>query len=266
MRISIFEGLKMKTLFAAPQALLLAALLLAVLSLSLLAPLASAQETTITPDQKTEIEKIVHDYLVEHPEVIKEAIQALQAKDEQSKVDAQTQSVLENKDALFNDPGTPVAGNPMGDVTVVEFFDYHCPYCKAVAAPLQQLLQDDKGVRLVMKEFPILGEDSVLASHAALAAVGQGKYWEFHQALMEHRGQFDMDVIKTIAAKVGLDPAKLEADMGQQKIEPLISANHKLAQTLDISATPTFIIGDQVVEGAVPLERLKELIQKARGS
>ncbi len=246
----------MKTLLAA----------LVAVSLSLLAPLASAQETGIAPDQKTEIEKIVHDYLVEHPEVIREAIQALQAKDEQSKADAQTQLVVKNKDALFNDPGSPVAGNTMGDVTVVEFFDYHCPYCKAVAAPLQQLLQDDKGVRLVLKEFPILGEDSVLASHAALAAVGQGKYWEFHQALMEHRGQFDMDVIKTIAAKVGLDPAKLEADMGQQQIEPLISANHKLAQTLDVSATPTFIIGDQVVEGAVPLEQLKALIQKARGS
>jgi protein-disulfide isomerase len=261
MKIPDFEGLKMKTLFAA-----LTVLSMAALSLALPAPLASAQETSVTPEQKTEFEKIVHDYLVEHPEVIKEAIQALQAKEEQGKADAQTQSVLQNKDALFNDPGTPVAGNPMGDVTVVEFFDYHCPYCKAVAAPLQQLLQDDKGVRLVLKEFPILGEDSVLASHAALAAVGQGKYWEFHQALMEHRGPFDMDVIKTIAAKVGLDPAKLEADMGQHQIEPLISANHKLAQTLDVSATPTFVIGDQVVEGAVPLEQLKALIQKARGS
>src|SRR3954471_9984447 len=188
-----------------------AALAGAALSLALLAPLASAQGTSIAPGQKTEIEKIVHDYLVEHPEVIKEAIQALQAKEEQGKLDAQTQAVIENKDALFNDPSTPVAGNPMGDVTVVEFFDYHCPYCKAVAAPLQQLLQADKGVRLVLKEFPILGEDSVLASHAALAAAAQGKYWAFHQALMEHRGLFDMEVIKTIAAKVGLDAAKLEA-------------------------------------------------------
>jgi protein-disulfide isomerase len=244
----------MKTLFAA------------LLALSLLAPLASAQETSIAPDQKTEIEKIVHDYLIAHPEVIREAIQALQAKEEQNKADAQTQSVLQNKDKLFNDPDTPVVGNAMGDVTVVEFFDYHCPYCKAVASPLDQLIQEDKGVRLVLKEFPILGEDSILASHAALASVGQGKYWAFHQALMEHRGKFDMEVIKTIAAKVGLDPAKLEADMGELKIEPQISANHKLAQDLDIGATPTFIIGDQVVEGAVPLDRLKELIKKARGS
>ena len=244
----------MKTLFGALMALLL------------LAPIASAQETSITPAQKTEIEKLVHDYIVAHPEVIKEAIQALQAKEEQSKADAQTQAVLENKDKLFNDPATPVAGNPMGDVTIVEFFDYHCPYCKAVAAPLQKLTEEDKGVRLVMKEFPILGQDSLLASQAALASVPQGKYWEFHQALMEHRGQFDMEVIKSIAAKVGLDPAKLEADMQSDTIKPIISANHDLAQTLDIGATPTFIIGDEVVEGAVPLERLKELIQKARGS
>ena len=248
------EGLNMKTLMGA------------VLALVLLTPFASAEETSITPQQKTDIEKIVHDYLLEHPEVIRDAIQALQAKDEQSKADAQTQAVLENKDALYNDPATPVAGNPMGDVTVVEFFDYHCPYCKAVASPLAKLVEEDKGVRLVMKEFPILGPDSLLASKAALAAVDQGKYWEFHQALMEHRGQFDMDVIKTIAANVGLDPVKLEADMDKAKTQPQISANHKLAETLNITATPTFIIGDQVVEGAVPLDQLKDLIQKARGS
>ncbi|GAB2174914.1 DsbA family protein [Dongia sp. agr-C8] len=248
----------MKTLFSA------------LLALLLLTPLAAAQETGtnpgMTPEQKTEIEKIVHDYLLKNPEVIREAIQELQAKEEQSKADAQTQAVLQNKDALFNDPATPVAGNPMGDVTVVEFFDYHCPYCKAVASPLQKLIEEDKGVRLVMKEFPILGQDSILASQAALASVGQGKYWEFHQALMEHRGPFDMEVIKSIAAKVGLDPEKLEADMQSDKIKPAISANHDLAKTLDIGATPTFIIGDQVVEGAVPLEQLKDLIKKARGS
>ena len=236
------------------------------LTLSLTAPFASAQEKSVTPDQKTEIEKIVHDYLIRHPEVIREAIQALQAKEEQEKDDARTQVVIANKDALFNDPDAPVAGNPLGDVTVVEFFDYHCPYCKVVAGPLQQLLQEDKGIRLVFKEFPILGDDSVLAAHAALAARAQGKYLEFHQALMAHKGQFDMDVLKTIAAKVGMDPAQLEADMGKQKVEPQISANHKLARTLDIDATPTFIIGDKVIPGAVPLEELKEAIKKARGS
>jgi protein-disulfide isomerase len=246
----------MKALFAA----------LLALTISLLTPFASAQETSITPTQKGEIEKIVHDYLVQHPEVIREAIQALQAKEEQEQADARSQVVIANKDALFNDPDAPVAGNPNGDVTVVEFFDYHCPYCKVVAGPLQQLLQEDKGVRLVFKEFPILGEDSVLAAQAALAARAQGEYLEFHQALMAHKGQFDLDVLKTIAAKVGMDPAKLEADMGKEHIEPLISANRKLARTLEIDATPTFIIGDKLIPGAVPLEELKEAIKKARGS
>jgi len=241
-------------------------LMTAGLALLLLAPLASAQETGMTPEQKTEIEKIVHEYIVTHPEVIKEAIQALQAREEQDKADARKQAVLANKDAIYNDPNAPVVGNPMGDVTVVEFFDYHCPYCKAVASPLNKLIEEDKGVRLVLKEFPILGQDSLLASQAALAAVAQGKYWEFHQAMMEHRGKFDMVVIKAIAAKAGLDPEKLAADMEGAQIKPMISANHDLAQTLDIGATPTFIIGDQVIEGAVPLERLKELIQEARGS
>ena len=217
-------------------------------------------------DQKGQIEKIVHDYLMAHPEVIKEAIIALQAKEEAQKADDQTQAVAANKDKLLSDPATPVAGNPIGDVTLVEFFDYHCPYCKAVAEPLAQLLQEDKGVRLVLKEFPILGDDSKLASKAALAAAAQGKYWEFHQALLDHRGAFDMDTITAIAAKVGLDPKKLAADMDDAKTQPLIDSNRKLADSLDVSATPTFVIDGQVVEGAVPLDQLKALIKKARGS
>ena len=217
-------------------------------------------------DQKGQIEKIVHDYLIAHPEVIKDAIVALQAKEEAQKADSQTQAVSAHKDQLFSDAATPVAGNPIGDVTLVEFFDYHCPYCKAVAEPLAQLLQEDKDVRLVLKEFPILGEDSRLAAKAALAAVAQGKYWEFHQALLEHRGTFDMDTIKAIAGKVGLDAKRLEADMGSNKLEPMITTNRKLADALDISATPTFVIDGQVVEGAVPLDQLKALIKKARGS
>jgi protein-disulfide isomerase len=224
------------------------------------------QTPGMSMDQKGQIEKIVHDYLLEHPEIVKEAIVALQAKEEAQKADTQSAAVAAHKAELANDPATPIAGNAMGDVTVVEFFDYHCPYCKAVAEPLAQLLQEDKGVRLVLKEFPILGEDSILASRAALAAVAQGKYWELHQALLEHRGAFDTDTIRALAKKVGLDPAKLIADMGDAKTGPLIATNRKLADSLDIGATPTFVIDGQVVEGAVPLDQLKALIKKARGS
>jgi protein-disulfide isomerase len=250
----------MKTVFAAALATMLAFAALP----------AAAQDASPAPgmslDQKGQIEKIVHDYLIAHPEVIKEAIVALQAKEEAEKADTQSQAVIANKDAIFNDAATPVAGNPIGDVTLVEFFDYHCPYCKAVAEPMAQLLQEDKGVRLVLKEFPILGDDSKLAAKAALASAAQGKYWEFHQALLEHRGAFDTDTIKAIAGKVGLDTKKLLADMQDAKTQPLIDANRKLADSLDIGATPTFIIGNQVVEGAIPLDQIKALIKKARGS
>jgi len=221
--------------------------------------------STVSPEQKAAFEKIVHDYLVEHPEVVKEAILALQAQDEATKADSQAQAVNAHKDELYSDPATPVAGNPIGDVTIVEFFDYHCPYCKAVAQPLDQLLKDDKGIRLVLKEFPILGEDSLLASRAALSAAGQGKYWAFHQALMAHRGKFDADSLQAIAAKVGVDPVQLQAAMKAGVPGAQIAATRKLADALDVSATPTFVIGGEVVEGAVPLERLKELVKKARG-
>jgi protein-disulfide isomerase len=254
----------MKTVLAAAFAIMIAATALPAAAQDS-AP-ASTPEGGMSMDQKGQIEKIVHDYLMAHPEVIKEAIIALQAKEEAQKADDQTQAVAANKDKLLSDPATPVAGNPIGDVTLVEFFDYHCPYCKAVAEPLAQLLQEDKGVRLVLKEFPILGDDSKLASKAALAAAAQGKYWEFHQALLDHRGAFDMDTITAIAAKVGLDPKKLAADMDDAKTQPLIDSNRKLADSLDVSATPTFVIDGQVVEGAVPLDQLKALIKKARGS
>ena len=259
----------MKTVLAAALAIAIAGVTLPAAAQD--ATQAPAQESGMPAsgmslDQKGQIEKIVHDYLIAHPEVIKEAIIALQAKEDAEKADSQSQAVMAHKSQLFSDAATPVAGNPIGDVTLVEFFDYHCPYCKAVAEPLAQLLQEDKGVRLVLKEFPILGDDSRLASKAALASVSQGKYWAFHQALLEHRGAFDMDTIKTIAAKVGLDPEKLAADMGDAKIEPLIESNRKLADSLDVGATPTFVIGDQVVEGAIPLDQIKALIKKARGS
>jgi protein-disulfide isomerase len=260
----------MKTVLAAAFALAIAGTTLpAAAQDAMPAPNASqgpGQGAGMSLDQKGQIEKIVHDYLIAHPEVIKEAIMALQAKEEAEKADSQSQAVAANKAALFSDAATPVAGNPIGDVTLVEFFDYHCPYCKAVAEPLAQLLQEDKGVRLVLKEFPILGDDSKLASKAALAAAAQGKYWQFHQALLEHRGAFDMDSLKAIAAKVGIDTKKLVADMNDAKTEPLIEDNQKLADALDIGATPTFVIGNQVVEGAVPLDQLKALIKKARGS
>jgi protein-disulfide isomerase len=246
---------------------LLAALLALPLAFASIAASAqqSVQEST-PPLPKAAIEKIVHDYLVEHPEVIKEAIQALQAKEDAARADDQSQKVAQHKGEIFADSASPVAGNPVGDVTIVEFFDYHCPYCKAVSGPMDQLLKEDKGVRLVLKEFPILGDDSILASRAALAAVAQGKYWPFHQALMAYRGSFDMPTLKAIAKSVGIDANKMEADMAVDKTMPLISGNRSLADQIGIGATPTFIIGNKVVEGAISIDDMKALIKQVRKS
>jgi protein-disulfide isomerase len=160
-----------------------------------------------------------------------------------------SRQVAAHRDQLFTDAQSPVVGDPAGDVTIVEFFDYQCPYCKAIAGSLDRLVAANKGVRLVLKEFPILGDDSVLASRAALV-VPKDKYWAFHQALLQHRGSFDMPTLKNTA----------------DATNPPIDANRDLAKAIGIQATPTFIIGDQVIEGAIPADVLNDLIAKARKS
>jgi protein-disulfide isomerase len=175
-----------------------------------------------------------------------------------------SRKVAAHRDRIFSDPRSPVAGNPSGDVTIVEFFDYHCTYCKAVSGPLDQLLAEDKGVRLVLKEFPILAEDSVVAARAALAASAQGKYWAFHQALMAHRGKFDLPALKAIAGSVGLDADRMEADMAAANVTEDLRGNHELARALGMAGTPTFVIGDRIIPGALSADDLKQLIAQAR--
>jgi protein-disulfide isomerase len=225
---------------------------------------ALAQEATFDPGQTEAIEKIVHDYLLEHPEVIRDAIQALQAKEEAAKADQQASALAQHKDRLLNDPGSPVAGNAMGDVTIVEFFDYKCPYCKRVTPALTELLAADKGVRLVFKEFPILGESSLLAARAALAAKQQDRYLEFHNALMAQRGDFDMAAIEGIAKATGVDFAKLSADMKAPEVDQQLRDTHELAIALGIRSTPTFIVGDEIVPGAISIDDMKALIADFR--
>lgn len=224
----------------------------------------AASTATFSEDQSKDIARIAHDYLLEHPEVIREAIQALQAKEENAKADLQVQALKDKKDQVFGDPASPFAGNPVGDVTIVEFFDYKCPYCKQVSPALEGLLQSDKGLKLVFKEFPILGDPSVLASRAALAAAKQEKYLPFHQAMMAYRGELDLNSIASVAAGVGLDAEKLVADMKSEEVEKQLTANHDLALALSIRSTPTFIIGDKVIPGALSIERLQDLITDFR--
>jgi protein-disulfide isomerase len=172
--------------------------------------------------------------------------------------------VAEHREQIFSDPRSPVAGNPAGDVTIVEFFDYHCTYCKAVSGPLDELLAKDKGVRLVLKEYPILAEDSVVAARAALAASAQGKYWEFHQALMAYRGKFDMPTLKSIAVSVGVDADRMEADMAAASMSEDLRGNRALGDALGVQGTPTFVIGNRIIPGALSADDLKQLIAAAR--
>ncbi len=216
-----------------------------------------AETPVLSDDQKAAIQKLVHDYLIEHPDVVVEALTVAQN-------DERRKALQDSHAALFDDAQAPAIGNLKGDVTVVEFFDYACPYCKSVAEAIRTLLKEDGNVRLVLKEFPVLGQGSVLASRAALASREQGKYQEFHNALIATRGQFNEGVVLEVARSVGLDIDRLKADMAKPEIVTAIKANHELADTLNIGGTPAFVVGDQIYPGALDLAALKRAVAQAR--
>lgn len=236
-----------------------ALLALALLGASL--PALAQQAPALTREQ---VEQIVREYLLQNPEIIVEAIEALEARQKQATQAGQRNAVAAHKEQLLRDRDTPVLGNPSGDVTLVEFFDYRCPYCKQVAPALTQLLKEDRNLRLVMKELPILGPDSVLAARAALAAHAQGKYEAMHMALLRHRGTYDETVIQKIAKEVGLDGARLKTDMEKPEIAAMIDRNRTLARALAVTGTPAFIIGDQVLPGAADLDTLRLVVETER--
>ncbi|WP_395021349.1 DsbA family protein [Dongia sp.] len=165
---------------------------------------------------------------------------------------------------VFRDPATPVLGNPDGDVNVVEFFDYHCSYCKKVAADLRELIRTDPGIRLVMKEYPILGEDSVTGAKAALAAAKQGRYREMHETLMAYRGQFTPAALESLAADAQVDPQRMFNDMQGPDIQEQISKTLLQGRGLGFSGTPGFIFGRIPVPGAISLDDMRKLVAEAR--
>jgi len=224
----------------------------------------AAQAAGFSTKQKGEIEQIIHDYLIEHPEVLIKAMNSLQEKQARSEADQAKTTIAENAKQIFQNPNSFVAGNPKGDVTVVEFFDYQCGYCKRSLPELMKLIKSDKNVRVVLKEYPILSADSVIASKAAIAAIPQGKYMELHTALMEHRGALSEAVVLNLAEDVGLNIKKLRADMASAKTENIIVANEKLANALAIRGTPAFIIGDTVVGGAISATEMAALVKQTR--
>lgn len=224
----------------------------------LAAPLHSEEATL----PRAEVERIVRDYLLREPEVLMEALEALQAKRQEADARAQKEALAARAEALFDDPADPVV-NPEGDVTVVEFFDYRCPYCRNMVDGLTGLLEQDSGVRMVFKEIPILGEDSVRASRAALAAARQDRYMEMHQALMA-TDDFRQESIERLASEAGLDVERFRSDMESEEVRALIAGNLALADELGINGTPTFVVGETLIPGAVPVDRLAELVEHER--
>lgn len=228
-----------------------------------LVPFATTVQAAGAPD-KAAVEQIIHDYLFQHPEVL---VQALQSAEEKAAKEAEEHGRVEltkRYAELAADPRDPVLGNPKGDVTIIEFFDYRCPYCKQVAPALQTLLSEDKNLRVVFKEFPILGADSKYAARAALASAKQGKYQAFHTALMKNKGQLTDETVINLAQSVGIDTARLKADIMSNDIDGVLMHNSELAQALNIRGTPAFIVGKEILAGAADLDTLRKTIAAAR--
>lgn len=231
--------------------------------------------TTMNAAQKADMEKMIHDYIVNHPEVLVEASQALQQKQQQD-MQMQAQSAIgKNAEHLFADKMT-VAGNPKGNVTLVEFFDYQCIHCKKMAPVLNSLIKKDSNLRIIYKEFPIFGESSELASKAALAASMQGKYAEMHEALLSQEQRLNADLINKAAESIGLDMAKFKTDMTSKEVVDALAANRTLAEELHLMGTPAFIVAStpngqfkatskpDFIPGAATEETLQSLIKKAQ--
>jgi len=216
------------------------------------------------PAWQQTIDKAIEQYIRSHPEVIEQSLQALEAKREADEKARQKVAIANRQNDLLNDPSSPVSGNLQGDVTVVEFFDYRCGYCKRAAGAVTQLQKEDPRVRVVYKDFPILGEPSELAAKAALASNAQGKHQAFHEALLASKGEMSKDSILSIASEVGLDTKRLEADMTNPEWQTVIDRNRALAKELRITGTPGFVVGTELVPGALDVKGLKELIVRAR--
>jgi protein-disulfide isomerase len=220
----------------------------------------------IDPARKAEVEQIIRDYFLAHPEFMIEVLRAAEAKVKDEKAEDAKGLIAAKQNELLHDASAPVGGNPDGDVTIVEFFDYRCPYCKQVEPSLETLIKEDGKIRVVYKEFPVLGPASVYASRVALAARKQGKYAAFHDAMMAKKGQITEEVVLAVAKAAGLDIDRAKADMNAPEVNEIIARNKALANALEIGGTPTFIIGNKLMPGAGDIDELRKMVESARKS
>jgi protein-disulfide isomerase len=228
---------------------------------------ASAQ--SFSADQRGEVERIVRDYLLKNPELLQEVMAELERRQNLADAEKHRAAINQHSPTIFNSPRQVTIGNQQGDVTVVEFFDYNCGYCKRAMTDMLELLKADSKVRFVLKEFPVLGEASVQAAQVAAAVrmqdkSGGKKYLEFHQKMLAGRGQTDKTKALAIAKDIGLDVARIERDMAGEEVKATLEESFKLAEALGLNGTPSYVIGGEVVIGAVGLPALKEKVNTAR--
>ncbi|MEX2409456.1 MAG: DsbA family protein, partial [Rhodovibrionaceae bacterium] len=240
----------------------MAAALTAALLLSMPQGAGAQDSAPFPPQDKAAFDAMIRDYLLEHPEVVVEALESFQRREQARATERQTQT-LQSADLRY-DPESPVIGNPDGDVVIVEFFDYRCPYCKQVTEPLLEVVKEDGNIRLVMKELPILSAESYLAARAALAAEKQGRYEDFHFALMTEPGTLSEASIFAVAKDLDLDLERLRRDMDSPEVAAALDDVSELADRLGIRGTPAFVIGDEIIPGALSIDAMRQRVAEAR--
>ncbi|MBC7579314.1 DsbA family protein [Tardiphaga sp.] len=240
----------------------------AVVALTLCGAPVVASAQNFNDAQRGEIQKIMKDYLLAHPEVLEEVSAELTKRQAAAEAEKHASAVSANANLIFNSPRGVVVGNKDGDVTFVEFFDYNCGYCKKAMTDMVEIMKTDPKLKVVLKEFPVLGPGSVEAAQVAVAVRMQDptgkKYLDFHQKLLSGRGQADKARSLAAAKEAGLDVARLEKDMVSSEVRATIEENFKLAESMGMNGTPSYVIGNQVVIGAVGMDALKEKISNAR--
>jgi protein-disulfide isomerase len=240
----------------------------AAVALALCGAPAVASAQSFSDAQRSEIQKIMKDYLLSHPEVLEEVSAELTKRQAAAEAEKHASAVSANANVIFNSPRGVTVGNKDGDVTFVEFFDYNCGYCKRAMTDMLDMMKADPKLKVVLKEFPVLGPGSVEAAQVAVAVRMQDptgkKYLDFHQKLLGGRGQADKARAMAAAKEAGLDMAKLEKDFSSPEVRATIEENFKLAESMGMNGTPSYVIGKQVVIGAVGIDALKEKVSTAR--
>ena len=237
-------------------------------AVAMLSLICAAQAQEFSTPQRTEIERIIKEYLLKNPEVLQESMLELEKRQNAAESAKRDSTIKQNASAIFNSNRQVVIGNPQGDVNFVEFFDYNCGYCKRAMDDMLNLMKDDSKLRVVLKEFPVLGEGSVEAAQVAVAVRMQDKsgkkYLEFHRKLLTGRGQVNQARALAAAKEVGLDIPRIEKDLNSEEVRDTIQESFNLARVLGLNGTPSYVIGNEVVVGAVGLDALREKVNTAR--